>query len=146
MPETVAPYLPSAAQAAACPWLTDAELDVYCAEFGRTGFQGGLQWYRCATSGLAAADLRLFAGRAIDVPAAFIAGAADWGTYQSPGLLRAPRPGLRRPARAAPGPGRRALGAARAGPGRDRAAPGLPGALSRGAAVAKPGHLGSHCG
>jgi pimeloyl-ACP methyl ester carboxylesterase len=87
MPETVAPYLPPAAQAAACPWLTDAELDVYCAEFGRTGFQGGLQWYRCATSGLAAADLRLFAGRAITVPAAFIAGAADWGTYQSPGLF-----------------------------------------------------------
>jgi pimeloyl-ACP methyl ester carboxylesterase len=87
MPETVAPYLPPAAQAAACPWLTDAELDVYCAEFGRTGFQGGLQWYRCATSGLAAADLRLFTGRAITVPAAFIAGAADWGTYQSPGLF-----------------------------------------------------------
>ena len=87
MPETVAPYLPPAARAAACPWLTDAELDVYCAEFGRTGFQGGLQWYRCATSGLAAADLRLFAGRVITVPAAFIAGAADWGTYQSPGLF-----------------------------------------------------------
>jgi len=87
MPETVAPYLPSAAQVAACRWLTEPELDVYCAEFARTGFQGGLQWYRCATSGLAAADLRLFTGRTIDVPAAFIAGAADWGTYQSPGLF-----------------------------------------------------------
>lgn len=61
--------------------------DVYCAEFARTGFQGALQWYRCATSGLAAADLRLFTGRTISVPATFIAGAADWGTYQSPGLL-----------------------------------------------------------
>jgi pimeloyl-ACP methyl ester carboxylesterase len=87
MPETVAPYLPSAAQVAACAWLTEPELDVYCAEFARTGFQGGLQWYRCATSGLAAAGLRLFTGRTIDVPAAFIAGAADWGTYQSPGAF-----------------------------------------------------------
>jgi pimeloyl-ACP methyl ester carboxylesterase len=87
MPETVAPHLPSAAQVAACGWLTGPELDVYCAEFGRTGFQGGLQWYRCSTGGLAAADLRLFAGRVIEVPAAFIAGAADWGTYQSPGAF-----------------------------------------------------------
>jgi pimeloyl-ACP methyl ester carboxylesterase len=85
MPETVAPFLPSAAEAAACAWLTEPELAVYCAEFARTGFQGGLQWYRCATSGLAAADLRLYAGRAITVPAMFVAGAADWGTYQSPG-------------------------------------------------------------
>jgi pimeloyl-ACP methyl ester carboxylesterase len=87
MAQTVAPYLPSAAQVAACTWLTEPELDVYCAEFGRTGFQGALQWYRCTTSGLAAAGLRLFTGRTITVPAAFIAGAADWGTYQVPGLF-----------------------------------------------------------
>jgi pimeloyl-ACP methyl ester carboxylesterase len=87
MAETVAPYLPSAAEIAACTWLTEPELDVYCAEFARTGFQGALQWYRCATSGLAASDLRLFAGRTISVPATFIAGAADWGTYQSPGVF-----------------------------------------------------------
>ncbi len=86
MAETVAPFLPSAAEIAACEWLTDAELEVYRGEFARTGFQGGLQWYRCATGGLAAADLRLYAGRAITVPAIFIAGSADWGTYQSPGL------------------------------------------------------------
>jgi pimeloyl-ACP methyl ester carboxylesterase len=87
MAEVVTPYLPSAAEVAACSWLTEAELDVYCAEFARTGFQGGLQWYRCSTGGLAAADLRLFAGRGIDVPALFIAGAADWGTYQAPGVF-----------------------------------------------------------
>jgi pimeloyl-ACP methyl ester carboxylesterase len=87
MAEVVNPYLPSAAEVAACSWLTEAELDVYCTEFARTGFQGGLQWYRCSTGGLAAADLRLFAGRGIDVPALFIAGAADWGTYQAPGVF-----------------------------------------------------------
>jgi pimeloyl-ACP methyl ester carboxylesterase len=87
MAQTVAPYLPTRAQIDACTWLTDPELGVYTAEFARTGFQGALQWYRCATSGLAEADLRLFAGRAVSVPAAFIAGAADWGSYQSPGVL-----------------------------------------------------------
>jgi pimeloyl-ACP methyl ester carboxylesterase len=83
MPGAVAPYLPSVP----CPWLTDAELGVYAAEFARTGFQGALQWYRCGTSGLAGADLRLFAGRAIGVPAAYVAGTADWGTYQAPGVF-----------------------------------------------------------
>jgi len=87
MPEAVAPFMPSPAGAAACEWLTEAELGVYCGEFARTGFQGGLQWYRCATSGLAAADLRLFAGRAIEVPALYVAGEADWGTYQVPGVF-----------------------------------------------------------
>ena len=87
MPEAVAPFMPSPAGAAACEWLTEAELGVYCDEFARTGFQGGLQWYRCATSGLAAADLRLFAGRTIEVPALYIAGEADWGAYQVPGVL-----------------------------------------------------------
>lgn len=27
-------------------WLTEADLDVYATEFGRTGFRGGLNWYR----------------------------------------------------------------------------------------------------
>jgi pimeloyl-ACP methyl ester carboxylesterase len=87
MAEAVAPYMPSAAEIAACRWLPDAELAVYAGEFSRTGFQGGLQWYRCGTSGLGARDLRLFAGRTIEVPALFIAGAADWGVYQAPGAF-----------------------------------------------------------
>jgi pimeloyl-ACP methyl ester carboxylesterase len=31
----------------------------------------------------------LFSGRAIDVPSCFIAGANDWGIYQSPGAVEA---------------------------------------------------------
>jgi pimeloyl-ACP methyl ester carboxylesterase len=85
MAETVAPYMPSAAEIAACRWLPDSELSVYSAEFGRTGFQGGLQWYRCGTSGISAAELRLFSDRTIDVPSLFIAGSSDWGVYQRPG-------------------------------------------------------------
>src|SRR5258708_2217276 len=46
MAETVAPHMPSEAAIAACRWLPDPELAVYAGEFARTGFQGGLQWYR----------------------------------------------------------------------------------------------------
>lgn len=87
MAETVASEMPTPAQIAACRWLPDAELAVYAAEFARTGFQGGLQWYRCRTSGLFEAELQLFAGRTIDVPSLFVAGASDWGIHQTPGAL-----------------------------------------------------------
>ncbi|TNF89986.1 MAG: alpha/beta hydrolase [Gammaproteobacteria bacterium] len=70
-------------------WLTDSALDVYCAEFSRTGFQGGLNWYRASTSPEENRPLRLFAGTRIQVPAAFIAGDRDWGIYQTPGVLAA---------------------------------------------------------
>ena len=85
MAETVAAEMPSASEIAACAWLPEDELRVYSAEYDRTGFQGGLQWYRCATSIRHAAELQLFAGRTIDVPSCFIAGRSDWGTYQKPG-------------------------------------------------------------
>jgi pimeloyl-ACP methyl ester carboxylesterase len=87
MPESVAPAMPSADQIAACTWLTEAELGVYSSEFERTGFQGGLQSYRVGTDPRYGAELRLFAGRTIDVPACFIGGASDWGVYQRPGRL-----------------------------------------------------------
>ncbi len=88
MAETVAPQLPSPEQVARCHWLPDDELAVYAAEFARTGFQGGLQWYRCSSHPPCVAELQAFAGRTIDVPACFIAGAADWGRFQKPGELR----------------------------------------------------------
>jgi len=85
MAQTVAPEMPTAAQIAACQWLPEEELRVYSAEYERTGFQGGLQWYRCRTSGAFNAELELFSGRRIDVPSCFIAGASDWGPYQTSG-------------------------------------------------------------
>jgi pimeloyl-ACP methyl ester carboxylesterase len=85
MAETVAAEMPSASEIAACAWLPDDELRLYSAEYERTGFQGGLQWYRCTTSIRYAAELQLFAGRTIDVPSCFVAGRSDWGTYQKPG-------------------------------------------------------------
>ena len=87
MAETVAPEMPSPEHVAACRWLTETELAVYSGEYGRVGFQGGLQWYRCRTSGRFNGELELFAGRTIDVPSRFIAGASDWGIHQTPGAL-----------------------------------------------------------
>ena len=89
MAETVAPVMPSAAQIAACTWLTDEELRVYSGEYGRTGFQGGLQSYRIGQDPKWAAELQLFAGRTIDVPSVFISGKSDWGVYQRAGSLEA---------------------------------------------------------
>ena len=86
MAETVAEEMPSAKEIAACKWLTDEELAVYAAEFAQTGFQGGLQWYRC-TGGKYTSELEMFSGRTIDVPACFIAGKSDWGVYQNSGAL-----------------------------------------------------------
>ena len=89
MAETVAPYMPAADAIADCMWLSETELEVYSSEYGRTGFQGGLQWYRCATSEAENNALRLWAGRTIDVPSLFVAGKSDWGVYQKPGAFEA---------------------------------------------------------
>ncbi len=87
MAETVAPELPDPAAIAACRWLPEDAMAVYAAEYARTGFQGGLQWYRCRTEGVGLAEQQIFAGRAITVPALFLAGASDWGAFQTPGAL-----------------------------------------------------------
>jgi pimeloyl-ACP methyl ester carboxylesterase len=89
MAETVAAEMPSAEAIAANKWLPDSELAFYSAEYARTGFQGGLQWYRCGTSGAFTAELEMFSGRSIDVPSCFISGKQDWGTYQRPGVFEA---------------------------------------------------------
>jgi pimeloyl-ACP methyl ester carboxylesterase len=88
MAETVAPEMPGAAEIARCRWLPEEELAVYSGEFARTGFQGGLNWYRCR-SGRFAEELATHSGRTIAVPCCFIAGKSDWGVYQVPGALEA---------------------------------------------------------
>jgi pimeloyl-ACP methyl ester carboxylesterase len=89
MAETVAEEMPSAETIAANQWLPDSELSFYSAEYDRTGFQGGLQWYRCGTSAAFTAELQTWSGRSIDVPSLFISGRQDWGTYQRPGVYEA---------------------------------------------------------
>ncbi|KAG6841496.1 hypothetical protein C0991_010354 [Blastosporella zonata] len=87
MPQTVARDAPSAAEVADNAWLTEAELSVYVAVYAETGFQGGLNRYRCATDVKWAEDLRVFQGKKIEVPAMFLSGKSDWGIYQIPGAM-----------------------------------------------------------
>jgi pimeloyl-ACP methyl ester carboxylesterase len=87
MPATVAEAMPSRADIARCSWLPDSDLEVYSEAFRATGFQGGLNWYVARTSGEFDSEAELFAGKTIDVPTMFVAGARDWGVFQSPGSL-----------------------------------------------------------
>jgi pimeloyl-ACP methyl ester carboxylesterase len=57
------------------PWLCEADVDFYTAEFARTGFRGGLNWYRNIDRNWEL--LAPFAGAKIAVPALYIAGDRD---------------------------------------------------------------------
>ena len=56
-------------------WLDDHDVDFYVAEFERTGFRGGLNWYRNIDRNWEL--LAPYAGARISVPALFIAGDRD---------------------------------------------------------------------
>jgi pimeloyl-ACP methyl ester carboxylesterase len=83
MAETVADEDPGVSPT----WLSDVELKIYSDSFARTTFQGGLNWYRCATGGQSLASMQSAMGRKIFIPACFIAGASDWGIHQKPGEM-----------------------------------------------------------
>ncbi|KAI6997173.1 hypothetical protein D0867_03441 [Hortaea werneckii] len=71
-------------------WLSPGDLQVYCREWQRTGFQGALNWYRAQTASTPQSrkDMLLFVGAKIEVPCCFISGKQDWGNYQQPGALQ----------------------------------------------------------
>ncbi|KAJ6001969.1 hypothetical protein N7499_002163 [Penicillium canescens] len=77
-------------------WLPDDELAVYAAEYGRTGFQGGLNWYRVRTAagGRYTKDFEVFAGKKLEPPCAFVSGKLDWGNYQEPGAIEKMKNGV----------------------------------------------------
>jgi pimeloyl-ACP methyl ester carboxylesterase len=56
-------------------WLTNTDIDFYSAEFTRTGFRGGLNWYRNIDRNWEL--LAPFAGARVNVPALYIAGERD---------------------------------------------------------------------
>jgi pimeloyl-ACP methyl ester carboxylesterase len=89
MAATVAPFMPPPDYIANCKWLTEADVDVYAAEYARTGFTGALQGYRVrrGSDPASIAEMQTFSGRAIDVPSQYIAGKSDWGVYQTPGAV-----------------------------------------------------------
>jgi pimeloyl-ACP methyl ester carboxylesterase len=68
------------------PWLPEAELDAVAAAFGRSGFTGGLNWYRNVDRNWEQSEA--LAGRTIDMPALFVAGEKD------PVLLMVPPAGM----------------------------------------------------
>ncbi len=57
------------------PWLTEADIDFYTAEFTRTGFRGGLNWYRNLDRWWELT--RCLVGAAIRQPSLFAAGDRD---------------------------------------------------------------------
>jgi pimeloyl-ACP methyl ester carboxylesterase len=63
------------APAALPKWLTEADIDVYAAEFQKSGFRGGLNWYRNIDRSWEL--LAPWAGARIDVPALYVAGDRD---------------------------------------------------------------------
>jgi pimeloyl-ACP methyl ester carboxylesterase len=56
-------------------WLTEADLEFYAGEFARTGFRGGLNWYRNIDRNWEL--LAPFAGARVTVPALYVAGDRD---------------------------------------------------------------------
>src|SRR5215831_1354346 len=56
-------------------WLTNVDLDFYTSEFTRTGFRGGLNWYRNLDKNWEL--LGAFAGAVVTVPALYVAGDRD---------------------------------------------------------------------
>ena len=65
------------------PWLSEADIAYFASEFSRTGFRGGLNWYRNIDRNweLTAA----FAGLQVKVPALYIAGDRDL-VFNFPGM------------------------------------------------------------
>ena len=75
LPKT-AKFLDAMAQPETLPdWLGEEDLEVYVAEFERTGFRGGLNWYRNFDRNWEL--LAPFADRRITVPALFVGGRRD---------------------------------------------------------------------
>jgi pimeloyl-ACP methyl ester carboxylesterase len=67
------------------PWLTQSDVDFYVGEFSRTGFRGGLNWYRNIDRSWEL--LAPFARLKVTLPALYIAGDQDL-VLCSPGMAR----------------------------------------------------------
>jgi pimeloyl-ACP methyl ester carboxylesterase len=87
MAQAVAREMPGEAEIAANRWMPEAEMRVFSEEYGRTTFQGGLNWYRARVEPRFQPEMELLSGRTIDIPSCFIAGASDWGIQQVPGAI-----------------------------------------------------------
>jgi pimeloyl-ACP methyl ester carboxylesterase len=57
-------------------WITESDIDVYVAEFTRSGFRGPLAWYRNVDRSWEL--LAPFAGATVTIPALYMAGDRDF--------------------------------------------------------------------
>jgi pimeloyl-ACP methyl ester carboxylesterase len=87
MPEAIADMMASEDASATQRWMSEDDLNVYVQEWSRTGFQGGLNFYRTTTDPAKTKDMDLFAGKKIECPSTFISGKRDWGNFQQPGAI-----------------------------------------------------------
>ena len=79
-------FLDGMANPAALPsWLSEADVNFYAGEFARTGFRGGLNWYRNIDRNWEL--LAPYAGASVMVPALYIAGDRD-PVLKFPGMDR----------------------------------------------------------
>lgn len=85
MAESVSPHAPGPEEVESNVWLPEDELAVFHETFRRTGYQGGLNWYRALRTA-PPIDLSDHP-REIHQPSLFISGRQDWGTYQKSGAL-----------------------------------------------------------
>jgi pimeloyl-ACP methyl ester carboxylesterase len=69
------------------PWLTEADLDYFTAEFEHAGFRGGLNWYRNLDRTWAL--MGAFGGLKVTVPAMFVAGDRDGVIAMNPRFAEA---------------------------------------------------------
>jgi pimeloyl-ACP methyl ester carboxylesterase len=67
------------------PWLSEQDLDFYAGEFERTGFRGGLSWYRAIDASWE--QTAALTGARVNVPALFIAGERDLVISTRPEVL-----------------------------------------------------------
>ncbi len=66
-------------------WLKETDIDFYAAEFARTGFRGGLNWYRNIDRNWEL--LSAYKGARVTVPALYVAGDRDM-VVRIPGMYR----------------------------------------------------------
>ncbi len=85
MAETVDAHRPSESEIESNQWMPKQALNVFTHEYERTGYQGGLNWYRAISQASPLADAAL--SKVINQPSIFISGASDWGSYQKPGAM-----------------------------------------------------------
>ncbi len=88
MAETIKKFMPSDKEILNCKWLTDKDILIYVNSFKKKGILEPLNWYKMMLSKREKYRLiNMNLNKSINIPAIFISGIADWGTYQKPGEL-----------------------------------------------------------